>query len=182
MEFRVANITDIDGVMELHAKYQIDTIAEEDKAEGFVTTSFTREELIKLITDERGLFIAVDNGVVVGYEMSASWGFWSKWAMFRFMIKDLHTIEYKGCTLTVDNSYQYGPVCLDRSVRGSGLLKELFDFAYTQMSKRFPVLVTFVNKINPRSYYAHNRKLGLDVVKEFSYNSNEYYELCYCSV
>ena len=47
------------------------------------------------------------------------------------------------------------------------------------MSQRYPILVTFVNKINPRSYEAHKRKLGLDVIQEFEFNGNSYYEMVY---
>ena len=58
-------------------------------------------------------------------------------------------------------------------------LEKLFDFARENMAKRFPILVTFINKINPRSYEAHTKKLKLEVIKEFSYNNNNYYELVY---
>jgi hypothetical protein len=59
------------------------------------------------------------------------------------------------------------------------VLEDIFDFARDEMSKRYPILVTFINKINPRSYVAHTRKLGLEVIKEFQYNGNNYYELVY---
>jgi hypothetical protein len=64
-------------------------------------------------------------------------------------------------------------------MRGSGLLEKLFDFALESMSKKYPILVTFVNKINPRSYEAHKRKLGLTIIQEFKFNGNEYYEFVY---
>jgi len=179
MHCRLATLEDIDSVLELHFKYQIDSIKEEDKKDGFVTTAFTREELVDLINKEHGLFIALKNDKVVAYVMSASWHFWSKWPMFEQMIKDLHNLEYLGQTLSVENSYQYGPVCIDKSVRGSGVLEEIFDFARDNMSKRFPILVTFVNKINLRSYEAHKRKLGLEVIQEFEFNNNNYYEMVY---
>ena len=44
------------------------------------------------------------------------------------------------------------------------------------MKKRCPKSVTFVNKINPRSYEAHKRKLGLEVIQEFEFNGNKYWE------
>jgi len=91
----------------------------------------------------------------------------------------LHNLEYLGQTLSVDNSYQYGPICIDKSVRGRGVLEKIFDFAREHMSKRYPILVTFINKINPRSYEAHTRKLGLEVIQEFDFNNNNYYELVY---
>jgi len=179
MQFKIAELSDIDATLKLHAKYQIDNIAQEDKADGFVTTAFTKEELIALIEDEQGLLIAKDEDVVLAYVMVASWEFWSQWEMFEFMIADLPNLEYLGQQLSTKNSYQYGPVCIDKSVRGSGILEFLFEMARAEMSKRYPILVTFINKINQRSYEAHTRKLGLTVIQEFSYNGNEYYQLVY---
>lgn len=179
MKLKIAEISDIDKVLELHFRYQIDSIKEGDKKDGFVTTPFTKEQLIELIEKEQGLFIAIKDDKVVAYVMSASWQFWSRWAMFAFMIEGLPNLEYFGQKLSVENSYQYGPICIDKSVRGSGVLEEIFEFAREHMSKRFPILVTFINKINPRSFAAHTRKLGLHVIKEFSYNNNNYYELVY---
>jgi hypothetical protein len=179
MQLKIAQLEDIDNILKLHAKYQLATIKEEDKKDGFVTTGFSYEELKDIIEQEQGIFIAVKDDIVLGYVMSASWQFWSKWPMFVHMIKDLPKLNYLGETLSMDNSYQYGPVCIDKSVRGSGLLEKLFDFALESMSKRYPILVTFVNKINERSYAAHKRKLGLDVIQEFEFNGNHYYEMVY---
>jgi len=179
MHLKIAQLSDIDAVLRLHAKYQLASIQEEDKKDGFVTTAFSVEELTELITQESGLFIAVEGEEVLAYVMSASWGYWSQWAMFAHMIEDLPNLEYLGQRLSVDNSYQYGPVCIDKSLRGTSMLYDIFDFARAEMAKRYPILVTFVNKINPRSYQAHRRKLGLEVIQEFEYNNNEYYEMVY---
>ena len=179
MEYKIAQIKDIEKVLELHSKYQIDSIKQEDKKDGFITTAFTKEQMVDLITLEQGLFIAIENEKIVAYVMSASWKFWSRWPMFAFMMEDLPNLEYLGQKLTVQNSYQYGPVCVDKEYRGSGVLEKIFDFARENMAKRFPILVTFINKINPRSYEAHTKKLKLEVIKEFSYNNNNYYELVY---
>ncbi len=179
MKLQIAELKDIDEVLELHYRYQLDSICEEDKKDGFVTTAFTTEQLTDLINNEKGLFIARKNGRLVAYAMAASWTFWSIWPMFAHMIKDLPNLEYLGKTLTVDNSYQYGPVCIDKNVRGTGVLEAIFDFCRESMCKRYPILVTFINKTNPRSYEAHTRKLGLEVIQEFEYNNNHYYELVY---
>ena len=179
MEFRVAEIKDIQGVLDLHYRYQVDSILAEDRSDGFVTTAFTREQLANLIDHERGLFIGVKEGEVVAYVMAASWEFWSIWPMFAHMITDLPNLQFLGQVLSTDNSYQYGPVCIDKQLRGTGVLEGIFDFARAEMSKRYPILVTFINKINPRSYHAHTRKLGLEVIQEFEFNNNHYYELVY---
>jgi predicted GNAT family N-acyltransferase len=177
MQYKIATIDDIKSTLKLHAKYQLDTISEEDKKDGFVTTAFSYKELEELIIQEEGLFVAKKNDEVLAYVMSASWEFWSKWAMFRHMIEDLSNLEYLGQRLTTKNSYQYGPICIDKKLRGTSVLQEIFDFALENMSKRYPILVTFVNKNNPRSFQAHNRKLGLDILQEFDYNNNSHYEM-----
>jgi len=179
MQLKIATLDDIDGILKLHNMYQVDHIKEEDKKDGFVTTAFSVEELQDIITQEQGIFVAIIDDEIVAYVMSASWQFWSKWPMFAFMIKDLPNLEYLGKKLTVDNSYQYGPVCVNKKVRGTGVLEKLFDFALESMSKRYEILVTFINKINPRSFEAHTRKMGLEVIQEFEFNNNNYYELVY---
>ena len=179
MVLEIANKSHVEGILKLHAKYQIDSIKEEDKKDGFVTTAFTKEQLEDIIEKEQGIFVALKNNVVVAYVMSASWAYWSKWPMFVYMIEDLPNLRYLGREITVDNSYQYGPVCVDKTVRGQGILEALFDFALEKMSKKYEILVTFVNKINPRSFEAHKRKLGLEVIQEFEFNNNNYYEMVF---
>ena len=177
MQYKVATIDDIESTLKLHAKYQLDTISDEDKKDGFVTTAFSYKDLEELITQEKGLFVAKKDDKVLAYAMSASWEFWSKWAMFEYMIEDLSNLEYLGQTLTTKNSYQYGPICIDKSLRGTSVLKDIFDFSLGHMSKKYPILITFINKNNPRSFQAHSRKLGLDILQEFNYNDNRYYEM-----
>lgn len=179
MNLEIAKISDIEEVLELHYRYQVNSINEDDKKDGFITTAFTKEELTQLIEKENGLFIVKKDEKIVAYCMCASWHFWMQWPMFVHMEKDLKNLKFLGQTLDVNNSYQYGPVCVDKSVRGSGVLEKLFDFAREEMNKKYPILVTFINKINPRSYEAHTRKLGLEVIQEFEFNNNNYYELVY---
>jgi len=179
MILKIAELKDIEAILNLHKKYQIDSIKEEDKADGFVTTAFSKEQLADIINQEQGIFIAIEDKEVLGYVMSASWQYWDKWPMFAYMIKDLPNLYYMGEQLSIDNSYQYGPVCIDKSVRGSGLLQKLFNYSLDSMSKRYPILVTFVNKINPRSMNAHKNKLGLEVIQDFEFNNNQYTQLVY---
>lgn len=179
MEYRNATFEDINQIEKLQKRYHVNTINEDDKKDGFVTTLFTKEQFEEIIEKENGLAIACDNGSVIGYAMAASWEFWSKWPLFQHMIKDLENTTYLGQKLNVENSYQYGPICIDKAYRGGDVLVNLFEFSRQEMSKRYPILITFINHINPRSYEAHTRKLGLDVIKDFQFNNNNYYELGY---
>ena len=177
--YRNAVPEDIPAVEDLQRRYHVETIAEEDKADGFVTTLFTSEQFLSLIKDENGLAIACEGKTLVSYAMAASWEYWSAWPLFQHMIADLPTIQYLGRTLSTENSYQYGPVCIAREYRGRGVLENIFEFSRQQMAHRFPVMVTFINQINPRSYDAHTRKVGMELLKTFNFNNNHYYELGY---
>lgn len=179
MIYRNATLEDIPAVYALQQKYHISTIDEADKKDGFVTTLFNEEQLADLILKERGLAIAVEGYELAGYAMAASWEYWSQWPLFQHMIKDLGNTTYRGTMLTTENSYQYGPICIDAKYRGTGVLPGLFDFSREQMSERYPILITFINQINGRSFKAHKEKLGLDLIKTFEFNNNQYYELGY---
>ena len=179
MIYRNATIADIPQLQALQQKYHVSSIREEDKKNGFVTTLFTAEQFQELIERENGISLACDGGTVAGYAMAGSWEFWSKWPLFQHMIADLPNVSYLGQTLNTQNSYQYGPVCIDMAYRGQGVLKALFRYSTSQMTSRFPILITFINQINERSYAAHTQKVGLEVIKTFSFNGNQYYELGY---
>ena len=179
MIYRNAAIKDIPAISELQKKYHIATISEEDKPDGFVTTLFTEEQFKELIEKEDGIAIACDGDKIAAYAMAASWEYWSKWPIFQYMIEDLPNIEYMGQILSVKNSYQYGPICIDKDYRGTEVLPMIFDFSRMQMKNKYPILITFINHINSRSYNAHTKKLGLDVIKSFVFNNNNYYELGY---
>lgn len=179
MDYRLATVEDIPQVSKLQERYHVSTIREEDKADGFVTTLFTEEQFKNIIEKEQGLTIAVDQGKVIAYAMAASWDYWSEWPFFQFMIEDLKNMNFHGEDLTVVNSYQYGPVCIDKPYRGKDVLSNLFEFSRRQMVKRFPILVTFINRINPRSLRAHTTKVPLEIIKPFEYNNNQYYALAY---
>lgn len=179
MEYRRATIRDIEGVAELQKKYHVLTVSEEDKKDGFVTTEFTHEQFKEIIERENGLTVALDNGKLIAYAMAASWEFWSAWPMFQFMIKDLPNVTYLGQTLSTENSFQYGPVCIEKEYRGKNVVRNIFETSRRELCKRFPILITFINQANPRSFKAHTRKVGFEVIKTFDYNNNHYYELGY---
>lgn len=177
VELKIAALSDVEEILNLHYRYQVDSISEEDKSDGFITTAFTDVHLTRLIQDENGLFIACVENRIVAYAMAASWGFWSQWPLFEFMIKNLDDSTHLNKEITADNSYQYGPVCVDKAVRGLGVFEKVFGFSLAEMSKRYPIMVTFINKTNSRSFEAHTRKTNLEVIKHFEFNNNHYYKL-----
>lgn len=175
MEIKLATLDHFDGIRALLRKNHVDTIDPELKKDGFVTTNLTDEQLTALIVEEKGVTIAEENGEVLAFALAAGWDYWSAWPFFQYMIQQLEEYQLEGTTLTVENSYQYGPVCVDHSVRGTGVFEQVFNFSLATMKDRYPYMVTFVNQINPRSYNAHSNKAKMATSGTFSFNNNNYY-------
>jgi hypothetical protein len=71
----------------------------------------------------------------------------------------------------LDDAYIYGPVCVDRHTRGTGVLEAL----YAEVVRRLPgrEAILFINALNGRSLRAHV-KLGLKDVSSFRLEGQEY--------
>lgn len=179
MQIRHAGIDDIEGVRSLLRKYHRDTISEEDRPDGFVTTAITDEQLTELIEQENGVMIIaepaeVGKDRVLGFCFAAPWEFWSAWPLFRHMMDIIPDYEFEGRKLILGETYQYGPVCVDRSLRGTGAFEDLFFASLADFRDRFPVMITFVNSINGRSENAHSNKARMKTVGTFDFNDNHY--------
>lgn len=175
---RLAMKKDIQGILNLQEMNLFENLSESEKKNGFVTTPFSIAQLEELIA-ERGLFVAESEKKIQGYTMAAGWDYFSQWPIFPFMISRLLGFKFKDTNISEQNTFQYGPVCIDSSLRGTDAFPRLFEEMRIELSSRYPVGVTFINKINRRSYIAHTRKLGMVVVDEFKFSGREYYGLAF---
>jgi hypothetical protein len=175
---RIATESDIDGILHLQSKNLYSNLSVEERAHGFVTTPFTAEK-IQLLIAQTGAFIAEKEGNTVGYALAGTWEFFSAWDIFPFMVSRFPTLKFQGMKICTDNSFQYGPVCIARELRGSGAFPSLFKTMRNSFAPRFPIGVTFINKLNPRSLKAHTQKLDLEIIDEFEFNKNSYYGLTF---
>lgn len=170
-----ATMDDFDGIRALLRANHRDHISEADRADGFVTTNMSDDQLTRLIVAHKGVTVAKEDGGVLAFAFAAPWDFWKEWPLFVYMIEHLQEFRFDGQVLTTENSYQYGPVCVDRSVRGKGVFEAVFFASLDSMRQRWPYMATFVNQINGRSYAAHSRKAGMATAGTFDFNGNHYY-------
>ncbi len=175
---RKAIESDIPGILELQSLNLYSNLSEAERTAGFVTTPLQTEHVNTLIT-QAGAFVVEQQGVVVGYALAGSWDFFSQWPIFPHMVARFPLLEFQGNKITVDNSFQYGPVCIDRTLRGSNALPLLFGTMKTSFASRYVMGVTFINKQNPRSLAAHTRKLNLEIIDDFEFNSGKFYGLAF---
>ena len=174
----IANSSDISGILKLQELYLVSNLTDQEKQAGFVTTPFT-VDLLKEVINHEGLFVAKSNNEIIGYAFAASWSFFSQWPIFEYMISMFPRYKFHDFDMNAITSFQYGPVCIHKHFRGQGILIELFEFMRIHMVKKYPISVTFINKINIPSTKAHVEKLKWTVIDEFSFNNNNYIVLAY---
>jgi hypothetical protein len=169
---------DIDGVLKLQRKYLISNLTDSEKKEGFVTTPFTVQQIVNIILED-GLFVAKHENKIIAYVYAGSWDYFNQWAIFPFMTNRFENISFKNIKISTENSFQYGPICIDTAFRGSGLLNKIFEFMRINLQEKYPISVTFINKINERSIKAHIDKLKWTVVDEFEFNNDNFLMLAF---
>lgn len=175
---RLANQSDISGILALQSRNLFTNLSEAERQNGFVTTAFTIPQIEELL-DKQGVFVAVLNEVIVGYALAGSWDFFAQWPIFPFMLARLPTLNFNGRAITEENSFQYGPVCVDAACRGQGVFPQLFETMRLGMCQRYPIGVTFINRLNQHSYHAHTKKLRMQVIDEFEFAERPYYGLAF---
>ena len=175
MEIRDAVQSDAAGIRALLKANHISTIRPEDKPDGFVTTNLTEEQLTALVETPHGVTVAADGDRILAFALANDWSFWKQWPFFVHMIDILPQYSFDGRQLTVENSYQYGPVCVEKSVRGTGVFQKIFFHSLQAWQDRYPYMVTFINQVNGRSFAVHTRKAGMQECGTFDFNDNHYY-------
>ena len=178
MLIRIGTEDDIKGILNLQAQNLYVNLSAEELTDGFVTTPFT-PDLIRVLLAQAGVFVAEIDRKIVGYILAGDWDFFSQWEIFRIMTSRLPDLKFQGMKIEVERSFQYGPVCIDRALRGGNILPELFATMRSSFAPNFPTGVTFINQRNPRSLMAHTRKLNLEIIDEFELNGNSFYTLAF---
>jgi hypothetical protein len=178
METRIGTAADIPGILALQTQNLLANLAEDQRSDGFVMTPFTPELITELLA-KQGVFIAIQNDQVIAYALAGSWDFFDRWPIFSYMASLLPSWQFAGQPLTVAQTFQYGPVCVDRRYRGKNVLPQIFETLRSSFAPHYATGITFINQLNPRSYTAHTKKLNWQIVAEFEFNSSKFYGLAH---
>ena len=178
MIFRPGTARDIPGILQLQALNLVTNLTDQEKQNGFVTTPFTENQLQDLI-NVAGLAVIENADAIAGYAAAAGWEYFRGRPMFDFMLERFQKLCFQGLRISADNSYEYGPICVEASLRGSDAFVRLFAKSRDLMAGRFTIGTSFINKINQRSLQAHTRKAQIEIIDEFEFNGNNYYGLAF---
>lgn len=174
---RIGTHFDIDGILALQDKNLYSKLNEVERKEGFVTTPFTVVQ-IEQILEQNGLFVALnEDNHIIAYVFAGSWKYFEQWEIFNFMVSRFPKLSFQSNPITTENSFQYGPICIDKNYRGQGIINLIFEEMRIEFLKKYPIAVTFINKINVISEKAHTKKLDWEIIDEFQFNNNNYIAL-----
>lgn len=176
---RIGNEKDIAGILSLQEKNLYSNLTKKQRQDGFVTTAFTAKQLEEIIK-QNGIFVAQNKDkVIVAYAFAGTWKYFEQWEIFNYMTLRLPKLSFKEQSISVENSFQYGPVCIDKPYRGRGILNLIFEEMRLEWCKKFPISITFINSINEISKKAHINKLGWEIIDEFEFHDNKYIGLAF---
>lgn len=176
---KIGNKDDIAGILSLQEKYLFRNLSEIEREDGFVTTPFTFGQIEEII-QQNGVFVAKnEQDEIISYAFAGSWKYFEQWEIFNFMVSRFPLLFFHGKEITTENSFQYGPVSIEKIYRGQGVLNLIFEEMRIEFIKKYPLSITFINKINVISTEAHIRKLGWEIIDEFEFNHNNYIALAF---
>lgn len=176
---RIGNKSDINDILSLQEKYLYRNLSEPERESGFVTTPFTVNQLEEILL-QNGIFVAENkDGTLIAYAFAGSWKYFEQWEIFNYMVSRFPQLSFKGNAITTVNSFQYGPVCIEKEYRGQGILNLIFEEMRIEFLKKYPLSITFINKVNAISTNAHTKKLGWEIIDEFQFNNNTYIGLAF---
>lgn len=176
MNSRIATTHDIHQVMALQKQNLFANLSELEREDGFVTTPFTYAQIREII-GQKGLFVTEIEGNIIAYAFAGTWKYFSQWKIFKVMIASFPKLIFDGKRINTQNTFQYGPICIEKNHRGNGVLESIFEKMRLEMIKKYPISITFINKENKRSLFAHTQKLNWDIIDEFKFNNNTYLTL-----
>jgi len=174
-----ATTRDFPDIYALQEENLVTNLAPDARGDGFVTTPFSRALMGELRGQDRFLVARHDeSGALAGYVFMGSWAFCARWPAFRVAIARF-PLHWGERTIQLEQTFQYGPVCVASRFRGQGVLPLLFEGVKAETRPQFEVGTTWINKANGRSMNAHTQKLGLTSLDEFDLNDNRFVLLAF---
>lgn len=170
---RVSCRADIEGILALHrANLKRNLSEQEIRSQGFVSAEYTLEYLERMSAASPSV-IAVDDGIVVGYALVAEPEVIRDHDLLGDLARVVDRTSYKQQLLKGRRYVISGQLCVARSHRGRGLVKQMYEHFRRELSGRFDYLVTDIARDNPGSLIAHLRT-GFEVISTLSYGGVEW--------
>lgn len=157
---------ELEEILTLQDRNHLDNISVEKRtSNGFVTVKHDVELLIKMNNSAQQI-IAIENNKVVGYALVMLKSFSEMIPVLTPMFQMFEKLEYNQKPLIEYNYYVMGQICIDESVRGTGVFQKLYSKHKECYAQQFEICLTEVSTSNSRSMSAHG-KVGFKTIHSF---------------
>lgn len=182
ISFGPASAADIPAILEIQETNHVSRLTPESRHDGFLSARFTAAQLEALIGD-LGIFVARDpERRIQGFMCAFQGSFAHGSPVIEQMIAASRHAHFREQPIDASRIFYYGPVCIEQSRRGQGLLPGLYETLKDALRERFDLGIAFIARNNARSRRAHVDKLGMTLIGEFAVGENHYDLLAFALV
>ncbi len=175
---RRATMRDFLGMLALQEANLLENLVDAERASGFLSARFNAEQFSRMNHDAC-IIVAEHDDRIVGYACCADVEYSRQFPILAAMIATFDRHTYLGNPLIDSRAVIYGPVCVDRALRGRGIFRQLIRGIKVELSGRFDVAVAFIAKVNTHSLTAHVDGLGMTTVGEFSLDGRNFWIIAF---
>jgi hypothetical protein len=173
MVYRSFRSEDLPEVMRIQEDNLANRLSSLQKADGFLSVAFPQAQFVQMHA-EIPMAVADRGSRLGGYMCGSSLASSAQVPLLARMMSLFPAACFKDRPLDQYQSFIYGPVCIDRPLRGTGVLQGLFRQFLLQLQGRFELGALFVSLDNPRSLRAHVHKLGMTKLCDFSFEGRSF--------
>lgn len=176
--FRCFTPEDLPEILRIQKANLVFNMSEDDKVNGFLSVEFPPEQFIEMNTEIP--VVVADLGFGLGgYLCGSSIQYSRRVPILAHMISLFPKTLFRRRSLEDYQSFNYGPVCIDKPFRGHGIIEGLYKELLRQVAGKFEIGVLFISHANLRSLRAHSAKLGMEKVADFTFNENDFHLLAF---
>ncbi len=168
IQIKLAETKDeLEGILSLQARnFKTKLTEQEARDEGFVTVHHDFETL-ELMNSYEPQIIAVEDDEVVGYALVMAQELKHNIPVLEPMFRKLSGLYFGSSKISDTKYYVMGQVCIDKSYRGKGLFKNMYDMHKIALAEKYEFCITEVSESNKRSMRAHE-KVGFENIHAYS--------------
>ena len=178
ISFRCFQPEDLPEILRIQDENLRGNLTPADQADGYLSVAFAAQQF-RDMHREIPVIVADLGPRLGGYLCSSSLTYSRQVPLLSHMIGLFKETSFNSKMLDAYRTFVYGPVCIDKPLRGRGLLNGLFKTLANQLAGRFEVGTLFISLNNPRSLRAHTHHLGMQHLRTFTFKSAEYILLAF---
>ncbi len=178
MDIERASPEDYPGILQLQAANYIGRLSAHERGHGFLSAEFTAQQIADM-AEQQAIVVAREGKRVLGFVCASGPDFNQQPPAVARMIQEFDHVDYQGRRLSSYGWFLYGPVCIDRSQRGQGVLRKLYQALIEEVSGQYEVGVALVDEENAHSLEAHVDGLGMLQVGGFEHGGHRYHILAF---